>query len=123
MVDTKKIIDLLRIPFERIVIFPEYIEIIHKDQNVGSLIYFNVNSEIIYDNSESVVNKFRWDYIYFENQEDIKIKIYDFLNVKEKDILITLGTFRYLYVKNLDDSIFCKVLCSYNNGEWEITKA
>ncbi|WP_042722197.1 hypothetical protein [Flavobacterium sp. B17] len=108
MVDTKKIIDLLRIPFERIVIFPEYIEIIHKDQNVGSLIYFNVNSEIIYDNSESVVNKFRWDYIYFENQEDIKIKIYDFLNVKEKDILITLGTFRYLYVKNLDDSIFVK---------------
>jgi|GEM_PF-2375609 len=123
MIDKQKIIDSLRIPFEKIVVFPEYIEIIHKDQNVGSLIYFNVNSIIVYDNSESVVNKFRWDYIYFENQTDIKNKIYDLLNVKEEDIMITLGTFRYLYVKDLDDNILCKVLCSYYNGEWEITKA
>jgi hypothetical protein len=64
-----KIENLLKIPVERIVTFPEYVEIISGNQNVGSLPYLSVANIKTYDDSDPVINTFRWNYIYSENSE------------------------------------------------------
>ena len=95
-----KIQNILRIPVERIVTFPEYVEIISGNQNVGSLPYVTVANIKTYDTSESVLNKFRWNYIYSENAEEIDLLIYELLKQEEDNLQITIGIFRKLYVKD-----------------------
>lgn len=117
-----RIANSLEIPIDKIVKFPGYIEIIYDNQNMGSLLYYTINTIITYDTSDAVLNKFRWDYIYLKNQKEIDYKVYNLLNINKEDTLITLGTFRRLYVRNEMADVFCSVICSYDNIEWTVRR-
>lgn len=113
---------LLRIPIESIITFPQYIEIIYANQNVGSLPYIAVSNIITYDTSDGVLSRFRWNYIYLQNIDEINSLIYDLLEKEENEIEITIGGYRNLYIKETDGNLICGITCSYVNGEWTIKK-
>ncbi|WP_028873136.1 hypothetical protein [Psychroserpens burtonensis] len=122
MEEITKIQNKLRIPVESIVTFPEYVEIISGNQNVGSLPYVTVAKIITYDTSESVLNTFRWHHIYSENAEEIDLLIYELLEQEEDSLQITIGIFRKLYVKDSEGNLICTITCSYSDGNWTIEK-
>ena|SRR5690554_4476223 len=117
-----KITNLLKIPVERIVTFPEYVEIISGNQNVGSLPYITISNIKTYDTSEPVLNTFRWQYIYSENAEEINPLIYELLKQEEDNIQITLGIYRKLYVKDNEGNLISAVTCSYLDENWKVEK-
>lgn len=117
-----KISNLLRIPVERIVTLPKYIEIISGNQNVGSLPYTTVANINTYDTAVQVLNNFSWNHIYLKNEKEINYLIYEVLKQKEDDIQITIGDFRKLYIKDNEDNLTCVITCSYLNGNWAIEK-
>ena len=115
-----RITNLLKIPVERIITFPEYVEIISGNQNVGSLPYITVANIKTYDTSEPVLNTFRWQYIYSENAEKINQLIYELLKQDEDNIKITLGIYRKLYVKDNEGNLLSLITCSYVDGNWKV---
>ena len=117
-----KITNLLKIPIEKIITFPQYVEIISANQNVGSLPYITVANIKTYDTSDGVLARFRWNHIYFENTENINPLIYNLLEKEETEIEITVGGYRNLYAKDNEGNLICGITCSYTNDEWTINK-
>lgn len=117
-----RITNLLKVPIESIVTFPDYVEIISADQNVGSLPYIKVSNINTYDTSNAVLSRFRWSYIYSKNIDAITSLIYNLLEKDEDEIVITIGGYRSLYAKDANGNLICGITCSYSNGEWTIEK-
>jgi hypothetical protein len=117
-----RIANLLKIPIEKIITFPEYIEVISGNQNIGSLPFINVSSIIRYDASDAVLSRFRWNFIYSQNTNQINPLIYDLLNKEEDEIEITIGGYRNLYVKDNAGNLICGITCSFINGQWTIER-
>jgi hypothetical protein len=123
MEELLKIANILRIPIEKTVTFSEYVEIISGNQNVGSLPYITTGANInVYDTSDAVLTRFRWDFIYSQNQNEINQLIYTLLEKEEFEIKINLGIFRNLYVRDTNDNLICGINCSFISGEWTITR-
>lgn len=117
-----RIKNLLRIPVESTITFPQYIEIISANQNVGSLPYITVSNINTYDTSDGVLSRFRWDYIYLQNIDVINPLIYNLLEKEEDEVEITIGGYRNLYSKDIEGNLICGITCSYINGEWTIER-
>lgn len=117
-----RIANLLRIPVESTITFPTYIEIISGNQNIGSLPFITVSNVNVYDTSDAILSRFRWNYIYSQNQQSINILIYDMLQKEEDEIEITIGTYRNIYIKDLKGNLICHIICSYLDGEWTIER-
>ena len=117
-----KIKNLLKIPIEKIITFPQYVEIISAHQNIGSLPYISVANVNVYDTSDEVLGYFRWNYIYSQNAEDINSLIYDLLEKDDDKIQITIGGYRDLYVKDIEGNLICRITCLYCNEEWTIER-
>lgn len=117
-----KIASLVKIPIDRIIIFPTYIEIISANQNIGSLPFIKVANINVYDTSDAVLSRFRWNYIYLQNQHSINVLIYDILQKEENEINITIGTYRNIYIKDTQGNLICRIICSYLDDEWTIER-
>jgi hypothetical protein len=117
-----KITNLLKIPIEKIITFPQYVEIISANQNVGSLPYITIAKINTYDTSDGVLGKFRWNHIYSENADVINPLIYNLLEKEEEEIEITIGGYRNVYAKDNKGNLICGITCSYINDEWTINK-
>lgn len=117
-----RIKQLLKIPIERIITFPDHIEIISANQNVGSLPYIIVADKNEYDKSEQFLYIFWWNSIYFQNIEVINALICDLLELELDEFQITIGVYRRLYIKNKEGNLICGISCSYINGNWTIEK-
>lgn len=122
MEELNKIKNLLKIPVEKIITFPQYVEIISANQNIGSLPYITVANINTYDTSDGALGNFRWNYIYSQNTEDINALIYDLLEKEDDEIGITIGGYRNLYVKDTEGNLICGITCSYCNEEWTIAR-
>lgn len=121
-----RIANLLRIPIDKVITFSTYVEIISANQNVGSLPFITVSNINTYDTSNTVLSKFRWDYIYSQNQQLINSLIYEFLQKnedEEDEIEITIGPYRNIYIKDINGDLICGLICSYLDGEWTIEKS
>lgn len=110
----------LKIPITKVMFHPTYIEIISAKDNIGSIPYYTIAGINTYDTSNEVLFRLRWNQVYLNNQTEIDNEIYKLTN--RNDILITIGTFRRLYVKEIDtDLLICSVSCSYDTN-WEVEK-
>lgn len=119
------ITNLLKIPIEKIITFPQYIEIISGSQNVGSLPYIIVANIKTYDLNDMVLNKFRWNFIYSKNKDILNSLIYNLLKEEEEEeeeIQISIGGYRKLYAKDGKGNLICGITCSYINNNWTIEK-
>lgn len=114
------IVNLLRIPIDRMIVFDQYVEIISANQNIGSLPFITVAGINTYDTSEGALSSFRWNYIYETNANQINPLIYNLFQVEEDEIVIVLGLFRNLYVRDRNGNLMGKIICSFTNGEWNI---
>ncbi len=112
----------LKIPMDN-VIFNEihpYVEILSANINIGSLPFIATPGNIIYDTSNEVLFRLKWNQIYLSNQAEIDSEIYKLIG--RSDVLITIGTFRRLYVKDIKtDTLICAVSCSYDTN-WKVEK-
>lgn len=109
---------ILQIPISNIVLRNNYTEIFSNEQNIGTLPYLNIaGTTLMYDTDLNNLNLLRWDLVYFKNKEDLDKKVKEIF--KDENVIITLGGFRKLYVKNKNESV-TMVNCQYKNEEWNI---
>jgi hypothetical protein len=117
--ELSKIQELLRIPISDIKFNEKNVSIFSDGNLVGKLPFFTISGENEYDNTPNVVNWFDWFAIYTANKAEINSKIVELLETS--DIIIGLGVFRTLYVKDTELTPIGFVRCSYNGSEWEVS--
>jgi hypothetical protein len=118
--EISKIQNALQIPITDIQFNTDNVQIISGTKHIGGIPYYSVAGIITYDNSENVVNWLNWVAVYLQNKNEIDQLIIN--SVATDKIIISYGTFRNLYVKNQnDDTLICKVNCSYAD-KWTVTQ-
>lgn len=113
--------NLLKIPVEELNFNNQYVKISYANQCIGYIPCTFTPENIIYDISEEIVNKLKWAEIYLHNQIIINQNIIKIIG--RDDIIVTIGNFRRLYVKEKDTNIFiCAIICIYNDNAWSVEK-
>lgn len=111
----------LRIPVTNVTFFPTYVEVLSGGNSIGGIPYYTVSGINTYDTSNEVLFRLKWDQVYLNNQTEINSEIYKL--VGRNDVLVTIGTFRRLYVKEIKpDTLICAVSCSYDGMSWKVEK-
>ena len=116
--EIKKLIDILEIPIDDIVFHGSYCEIYLNNNLLGYLPIYNVSSIMSYDTNEGELAKIRWDQVFLMNQDTINKRITK--TVDDDFDLVSIGTFRKLYIKDRDDKVLDTVECRFINNEWQI---
>jgi hypothetical protein len=121
---TNKILNgeiILQIPINEAILKSSYVELFSDEMNIGTIPFLEfAGKTFAYDTNIANLNKLRWDLVYKKHEETINKKIKELLN--EDNLLITIGTFRRLYVKKSSGELKCSVTCSYVDKQWHIHK-
>lgn len=111
----------LKIPIDSFIDCSSYIEVIYDDKNVGSVTcYPTPGNRIIDTKSPDILNKFRWNEIYFSDREILDGLIADYFKIEKANLQITPGSYRTLYVYDNERKLVGSVNCSYEKGQWLI---
>lgn len=111
----------LKIPVTNVTFYPTYVEVLSGDSSIGGIPYYTVSGINTYDTSNKVLFRLKWDQVYLNNQTEINSEIYKL--VGRNDVLVTIGTFRRLYVKEIKpDTLICAVSGSYDDMSWKVEK-
>lgn len=116
--EISKIQNALQIPVNDVVFNLSNVEIISGNKNIGAIPFYNLAGIYTYDNSTEVINWLKWDMVYQQNATLINSLIVEL--TKSTEIVITLGTFRYLYIKDKADNLLAKINCVYYSSGWSI---
>ncbi|EOZ96176.1 hypothetical protein A33Q_2769 [Indibacter alkaliphilus LW1] len=87
---------------------------------IGVLPTFEIKGILHYDTNEDSLSKLDWKNIYLDNRDLLTEKIKDSLDIKE--IKVTIGTFRRLYVRDFKDNLIGAFECIYENDSWRVDK-
>ena len=116
--EKQKVQNSLLIPISDITFQNEYIEIYSGGIYIGGIPYYKTRENIIYDNSENVVNKLYWVAVYDNNKEEINNLIED-IGIHEEEEIV-LATYRRLYIRNTDGEINKSVICRFEENKWKV---
>ncbi len=116
--EISKIQNALQIPDNDVVFNLSNVEIISDNKNIGAIPFYNLAGIYTYDNSTEVINWLKWDMVYQQNATLINSLIVEL--TKSTEIVITLGTFRHLYIKDKADNLLAKINCVYESSDWSI---
>ena len=114
-----KVQQLLKIPVSDLVFNATYADVISENLNVGGIPFYNVAGILSYETGEGVVNWLKWSDLYVHNKSQIDKEIISLVGTGE--IVIQVGTFRNLYVRNEKGDLISFVNCSFENG-WKVSK-
>lgn len=85
---------------------------------IGVLPTFEIEGILHYDTNKDSLFKLDWTNIYLDNKDLLTEKIKDSLDIKE--IKVTIGTFRRLYVRGIKDNLIGAFECIYENDLWRV---
>jgi|SRR5690554_1359864 len=117
--EISKIQDSIKIPVTDIEFNVDYVQIESGNKIIGGIPYFSISNIITYDINKNVLDWLNWTDVYKQNKNEIDGLIIDLVGTDK--IVISIGTFRNLYVKNENGILICTVNCSYEN-KWAVTK-
>ncbi|WP_128414238.1 hypothetical protein [Chryseobacterium sp. Leaf394] len=113
----------LKIPIEKIIDFGTYIEVYSSGVNIGEVPYIITEGSIKkYDTDISITNNFSWLSVYRNYSEILKEQVSKLLQIPENNFIIALGTFRNLYVQDLEGNFISTIHCFYENNCWIVRK-
>lgn len=113
-----KIQNLLQIPVNDIVFNSSNVEIFSGNENIGTIPFYNLAGIYTFDNSIEVINWLKWNMVYQQNAIEIYSLIVEL--TKSSEIVISLGTFRNLYIRDKADNMLAKINCVYDANGWNI---
>ncbi|WP_009036428.1 hypothetical protein [Indibacter alkaliphilus] len=115
-----KLIKIIRIPITDIKFSAGYCNLYNENHMIGVLPTFEIKGILHYDTNEDSLSKLDWKNIYLDNRDLLTEKIKDSLDIKE--IKVTIGTFRRLYVRDFKDNLIGAFECIYENDSWRVDK-
>lgn len=110
----------LRIPVDSAIDFGTFAEILYNNRNIGTVQIVPTPGNLIIDTSPSSVNNIKWDYVYNSNQAEIDALVVANFAIAIDNIVIALGDFKRLYIRNLAGDLIGSVTCNYESGQWQI---
>ena len=113
-----KIQNALQIPINDIVFNSNRVEIISGNINIGAIPFYNLAGIYTFESSAEVTNWLKWNMVYNQSENDINGLIIEL--IKSSEIVISLGTFRRLYVKDKTDNLLTNVNCVYDANGWNV---
>lgn len=115
-----KLIKIIRIPITDIKFSAGYCDLYYKNRMIGVLPTFEVKGILHYDTNKDSLFKLDWTNIYLDNKDLLIEKIKDSLDLKE--INVTIGTFRRLYVRDTEGNLIGTFECIFENDSWRVNK-
>lgn len=117
--EISKVQSFLKVPVSDIIFNATHVDVFCDRLNIGGIPFYNVAGILTYDTSENVVNWLKWTELYNQNKSQIDNQIVDLIG--NDKIVISYGTFRNLYIRNVEGDLLCTVTCSFDNG-WTVSK-
>jgi len=113
-----KIQNVLQIPVNDIAFNSSNVEIISGNNNIGAIPFYDLAGIYTYENSTEVINWLKWDMVYQQNAIEINSLVVE--KTKSSEIVISLGTFRHLYIKDKAGNFLATISCVYDANGWNI---
>lgn len=108
----------LKIPVDSGIDYGTFAEVIYNNRNLGTVQLVKTPGNVIIDTSSPSVNNLKWDFIYENNSDEINKLVTANYAIDNNDITITLGTFRVLYIRDLEGKLLGSCTCNYEDGCW-----
>ena len=108
----------LKVPVSDIRFTEGSVSIICGQVNIGAIAFYEMGGILHYDCTEGSVNRLNWSAIYLQHKNLIDAQIVGISGTSE--IVILLGLWRQLYIRDEEGALLFMVECIYTEGVWSV---